>query len=159
MRAVSDHTFYTQVHLKSFTRAASGKIDDHVWIVPDSQELACSMETPMSQDEEQRFCVLLMVDRGDSDAIEYRRIVGEACAVEVREQCRFPEEHLHITLAEGRCTGREASQIRLRSSVPTLSRIQYGPPKPGTAASRSVSVWRRRRRYTTWPATSRCHRR
>ena len=22
----------TQVHLKSFTRAASGKIDDHVWI-------------------------------------------------------------------------------------------------------------------------------
>ena len=84
----------------------------------------------MSQDEEQRFCVLLMVDRGDSDAVEYRRVVGDACAVEVREACRFPEEHLHITLAEGRCTGREAAQIKLRSSVPALSRIQYGPPKP-----------------------------
>ena len=43
-------------------------IQDHEWAVPDSQELACSVETPMSQDEEQRFCVLLMVDRGDSDA-------------------------------------------------------------------------------------------
>ena len=124
------HEAWLASSLANGAQGPLASIQDHEWAVPDSQELACSVETPMSQDEEQRFCVLLMVDRGDSDAVEYRRIVGDACAVEVREACRFPEEHLHITLAEGRCTGREAAQIRLRSSVPALSRIQYGPPKP-----------------------------
>ena len=129
-RASLVHEAWLASSLANGAQGPLASIQDHEWAVPDSQELACSVETPMSQDEEQRFCVLLMVDRGDSDAVEYRRIVGDACAVEVREACRFPEEHLHITLAEGRCTGREASQIRLRSSVPALSRIQYGPPKP-----------------------------
>ena len=72
-----------------------------------------------------------MVDRGDSDAVEYRRIVGEACAVEVREQCRFPEEHLHVTLAEGRCTGKEAAQIKLRSAVPACLASSTARRSPG----------------------------
>ena len=101
----------------------------HEWTVPDSQELAMP-DTPMSQDDEARFCVLLMVDARDEDAVHYRTVCSEACADVVREACRFPDEHLHVTLAEGRCTGREAGLIRLRSAVPPLRRVAYGPPKP-----------------------------
>ena len=40
---------YTQVHLKSFTRAASGKIDDHVWI--EKLDLRTHLQAPPSAPE------------------------------------------------------------------------------------------------------------
>ena len=39
----------TQVHLKSFTRAASGKIDDHVWI--EKLDLRTHLQAPPSAPE------------------------------------------------------------------------------------------------------------
>ena len=40
---------HTQVHLKSFTRAASGKIDDHVWI--EKLDLRTHLQAPPSAPE------------------------------------------------------------------------------------------------------------
>ena len=42
-------TASTQVHLKSFTRAASGKIDDHVWI--EKLDLRTHLQAPPSAPE------------------------------------------------------------------------------------------------------------
>ena len=76
------------------------------------------------QDEEQRFCVLLMVDRGDSDANIGELLRGLR---RVREACRFPEPH--VTLAEG-SGGKGGRADQTTVGGPALSRIQYGPPKP-----------------------------
>ena len=52
---MSDHDHHatatpsTQVHLKSFTRAASGKIDDHVWI--EKLDLRTHLQAPPSAPE------------------------------------------------------------------------------------------------------------